>query len=155
MRAESSLFGRSSMSSQRLPEGFHTITPNLIVRDAREAIEFYKKAFGARENACLAMPDGKIVHCELVIGDSCFVLAEEMEGWPSHPLLAQIFVDDCDSLFNRAVEAGAEITSPPTDMFFGMREGRVADSFGGTWTICTIKESVSPEEMQRRINASA
>jgi PhnB protein len=143
------------MSSHTLPDGVHTITPNIVVKDAKKAVNFYKKAFGAREKTCLTMPDGKIVHCEMAIGDSCFILADEMEGWPAHPLLAQIFVDDCDALFNRAVDAGAKVLSPLSDMFFGIREGRVVDPFGGTWTICTIKENISAEEMQRRINAAA
>ena len=136
-----------------VPEGFHTVTPNLIVHGVEQAIEFYKQAFGAAENFRLTMPDGKITHCELMIGDSRLNIGEAMEGYPAHPLLAQLFVEDSDTVFQRAVNAGAEVVMPMTDMFFGSREGRVADPFGGTWTIATRTEIVTPEEMQRRLNA--
>jgi PhnB protein len=138
-----------------IPDGFHTITPNIIIAGVENAIEFYKKAFGAKENLRLTLPDGKIVHCELKIGDSRLNIGEAMEGWPAHPLLAQIHVEDADAVFEQAVNAGAKSVMPMSDMFFGSREGRVADPFGGTWTISTRTEIVSPEEMQRRLNISA
>ena len=131
------------MSVEPIPEGFHMITPNLIVRDAENAIAFYKKVFGAEERVRLKMPDGKVVHCELMIGDSILNLADEMEGWPPHPLLAQIYVKESDVVFQRALDAGATVVQPMTDMFFGTREGRVADPFGGTWTISTRSSSTS------------
>jgi len=140
------------MLAGHIPEGFHTLTPNAIVEDAAQAIDFYKRVFDAVEKVRLCMPDGKIVHCELQIGDSRLNLAESMEGWPLHPLLAQIFVPDSDATFQRALAAGAKETMPMTDMFFGAREGRVMDPFGNTWTISTKKEDVSPEEMQRRLD---
>jgi PhnB protein len=141
------------MKTTPVPEGFHTITPNTIVSDAAKAVAFYKEAFGAEEKMRLTMPDGKIVHCELQIGDSRLNLADAMEGWPLHPLLAQIYVVDSDAMFKRAIAAGAKELMPMTDMFFGSREGRLIDPFGNTWTISTRKENVSPEEMQRRIDA--
>jgi PhnB protein len=109
----------------------------------------------ARKKSCVyPMSDGKVTHCELKFGD--FVnLGESMEGWPEHNLLAQIFVADSDAVFAQAVQAGAKVLSPMTDMFFGSREGRVLDPFGSTWTISTHKENVSVEEMQRRLNALA
>src|ERR1700737_1032811 len=100
------------MTVPPIPEGFHTITPNIIVDGVDSAIEFYKKAFGAEEKVRLTMPDGKIAHCELIIGDSRLHLGEAMEGWPLHPLLAQLFVEDSDELFKRAVDAGAKVTMP-------------------------------------------
>ena len=118
-------------------------------------VSFYKLAFDAEEIMRLSMPDGKVVHCELKVGDSRLNLGESMEGWPEHTLLAQIFVADSDAVFAQAVKAVAEVLSPMTDMFFGSREGRVLDPFGSTWTISTHKENVSPEEMQRRLNALA
>jgi len=127
------------MSVQPIPEGFHTITPNIVVKNAEKAIDFFKRAFGADEILRLTMPDGTIVHCEVKFGDSRVNLGEPMEGWPEHTLLAQIFVEEL---------------MPMTDTFFGSREGRVVDPFGNTWTIATRKENVSPEEMQRRLNAS-
>jgi PhnB protein len=125
------------MAVHFIPEGFHTITPNTIVADAAQAIDFYRRVFDAIEKVRLTMPDGKIVHCELQIGDSRVNLAEAMEGWPLHGLLAQIYVPNSDSVFARAIE------------------GRVLDPFGNTWTISTLKEKVSPEEMQRRLDEYA
>jgi len=138
-----------------IPDGFHSITPNTIVADVARAIDFYKRAFGAEEKLRLTMPDGKIVHCELQIGDSRLNLAEAMEGWAVHPLLAQVYVPDSDAVFARAIEAGAKEVMPLTDMLFGAREGRVLDPFGNTWTISTLVEKVSPEEMQRRLDEYA
>jgi PhnB protein len=140
------------MSVRAIPEGFHTITPNMIVHGVETAVEWFKQVFDAREKARLTMPDGLITHCELLIGDSRLNLGASMEGWPPHPLLAQIFVEDSDAVFQRAVEQGATVTSPMTDMFFGFREGRVIDPFGNTWTISTRTEVVSTQEMQRRLN---
>jgi len=143
------------MAGHFVPEGFHTLTPNTIVADAALAIDFYKRVFGAQEKVRLTTPNGKVVHCELQIGDSRLNLAEAMEGWPLHGLLAQVYVPDSDSVFARAIEAGAKEVMPVTDMFFGAREGRVLDPFGNTWTISTSKEQVSPEEMQRRLDEYA
>jgi PhnB protein len=140
------------MSVSFVPEGFHTITPNIIVDDAKKAIAFLAAALGAEEIVKLTLPDGKIVHCELQIGDSRLNLGESMEGWPAHGLVAQLYVANSDELFARAVAAGAQVVMPMTDMFFGTREGRVSDPFGNIWTIATRKERVSYEEMQRRIN---
>lgn len=141
------------MSVSPIPEGFHTITPNIIVDDALQAIAFLCRAFGAEELVKLTLPDGKIVHCELQIGDSRLNLGEAMEGWPARGLVAQLYVPNSDELFARAVAAGATILMPMTDMFFGSREGRVADPFGNIWTIATRTERVSYEEMQRRLSA--
>ena len=139
------------MSAHWLPKGFHTITPNIIVEDAEEAVAFLKKALGATENYRLTTSDGTIAHCELKIGDSTLNLGTSMEGWPAHGLVAQIYVEDSDAIFQRAVQAGAKVIMPMTNMFFGSREGRIADPFGNVWTIATLKEEVAPEEMQRRM----
>ena len=141
------------MSAQWLPKEFHTITPNIVVDDTEQAVAFLKKALGATESYRLTMSDGKIAHCELKIGNSILNLGASMEGWPAHGLVAQIYVEDSDALFQRAVEAGAKVIMPMTDMFFGSREGRLADPFGNLWTIATLKEEVPPEEMQRRMKA--
>jgi len=141
------------MSIQAIPKGFHTITPNIIVDDAEKAVEFLKKALGATESYRLVMSNGKITHCELRIGDSVLNLGESMDGWPARGLVAQIYVEDSDELFKRAVDAGATVIMPMTDMFFGSREGRVSDPYGNVWTIATLKEEVSPEEMQQRMKA--
>ena len=142
------------MNEPWIPQGFHTVTPNIIVDDAEAAIAFLKRAFGASERYRLTLSSGKVTHCELKLGDSVVNLGESMEGWPAHGLVAQIYVEDADALFDRAVQAGASVVMPMTDMFFGSREGRVADPFGNTWTIATLTERVSPEEMQRRMAAA-
>jgi len=141
------------MSANGKPQGFGTVTPNAIVESVAKAVEFYTKVFGAEEVLRLKMPDGKVVHCELKIGDSRINLGESMEGWPEQPLLAQIFVPDSDATFALAIKEGAKELSPVKDMFFGTREGRVLDPFGNTWTIATHKKTVSPEEMQRLLTA--
>jgi PhnB protein len=142
------------MSKRSVPKGFHTITPNIIVDDAEKAVAFLKEAFGVTENYRLTLANGKITHCELKLGDSVLNIGESMEGWPAHGLVAQIYVEDSDALFKRAIDAGAKEMMPMTDQFFGVREGRVADPFGNVWTIATLKEEVTPQEMQRRMKES-
>jgi len=141
------------MSTRWIPKGFHTITPNIVADDAEQAVTFLKKAFGATETYRLTMSNGEITHCERKLGDSVLNIGESMDGWPAHGLVAQIYVEDSDELFKRAVDAGAKKIMSTTDMFFGTREGRVADPFGNVWTIATLKEEVAPEEMQRRMKA--
>ena len=139
------------MGKPWVPSGFHTITPNIVVNDAEEAVAFLKEAFGFVENYRLTTSSGKIAHCELKLGDSVVNLGESMDEFPACSLLAQIYVEDSDTLFRRAVDAGAKVIMPMTDMFFGSREGRVSDPFGNVWTIATLKEAVDPVEMQRRM----
>lgn len=141
------------MSAPAIPAGFHTITPNIIVDDAAGAVAFLKKALGASENYRLTLADGAITHCELRLGDSVLNVGNSMEGWPARGLVAQIFVQDADALFKRAIDAGASEIMPMTDMFFGTREGRVGDPFGNVWTIATLKEVIEPQEMQKRMKA--
>jgi PhnB protein len=137
-----------------LPRDFRTVTPNIIVDDAENAIAFLKSALGAIEQYRLTTSNGKVAHCELKLGDSIVNLGESMDGWPARGLVAQIYVENSDALFERAVAAGATVIMPMTDMFFGSREGRIADPFGSVWTIATLKERVSPAEMQRRMTAA-
>ena len=139
------------MTASWLPDGFHTITPSIIAEDAERAVDFLKRAFGATENYRLTLSDGRITHCELKIGDSIVNLGTAMDGWPAHGLVAQIFVETPDALFEQAVRAGATALMPMTDMFFGIREGRLSDSFGNVWIVATLKERLAPEEMQRRL----
>jgi PhnB protein len=142
------------MTAPWLPDGFHTITANIITEDAEQAIEFLKRAFGATENYRLTLSDGTVTHCELKIGTSIVNLGTAMEGWPAHGLIAQIFVADPDSLFEQAVGAGATILAPMTDMFFGIREGRLSDPFGNIWIIGARTERLTSQEMQRRLRAA-
>lgn len=143
-----------------IPQGFHTVTPHLILNDAAQAIEWYKKALGAEEKGRAAGPDGKIIHAELQIGSSRIMLNDEMGGGRSaksigaSPISFWVYVADCDALYNRAVQAGAQVGQGPMgqmmDQFWGDRSGTVTDPFGFQWTIATRKEDLSPEEMKRR-----
>jgi len=141
------------MNESWIPKGFGTVTPNIVVDSAEEAIAFLKRALGATEGYRLTTSAGKVAHCELHFGNSVVNVGESMEGFPAHSLMAQIYVEDSDALFQRAVAAGASVVMPMTDMFFGSREGRIADPFGNTWTIATLRDEVSPAEMQRRLTA--
>jgi uncharacterized glyoxalase superfamily protein PhnB len=146
------------MAVPAVPPGFHTVTPHLVVRGATEALAFYKKAFGADEIMRMPGPNGMIGHAEIRIGDSIVMLADEFPGAPlSSPAKLSgssasimLYVPDCDALFNRAVAAGAKVTMPLTDMFWGDRFGQVTDPFGHVWAIATHKEDVPPEEMAKR-----
>jgi PhnB protein len=144
----------ATMNESWIPKGFNTVTPNIIVDNADEAIAFFKRGLGATEQYRLTMSNGKVAHCELRFGDSVVNVGASMEGFPPRSLIAQIYVDNSDALFERAVAAGASAVMPMTDMFFGSREGRISDPFGNIWTIATLREEVSPDEMQRRITAA-
>jgi PhnB protein len=146
---------------QPVPEGFHSITPYLIVRDATRAIEFYRKAFGAVELLRLEGPEGTVAHAEIRINDSIVMLGEEMPGMGfkspqtlgGTPVSLMVYVENCDAFAARAVAAGIRIKRPIQDQFYGDRSGQFEDPFGHVWTVATHKEDVSPEEMRRRMAA--
>jgi len=140
------------------PEGYHTITPYLVVRRGTEAIEFYKKIFGAEERYLMQGPDGKsIAHAELAIGDSIFMLTEESEYMKclapesigGSAVSMYIYVKDVDSIFDKAVSEGASILSPVTDKFYGDRSGYLKDPFGHLWTIATRKENLTHDQVKK------
>ncbi len=145
-----------------IPEGYHTATPYLIIKGAADAIEFYKKAFGATELMRMSSPGGKIGHAEIKIGDSVIMLADEApemnarspQSFGGSPISILLYVEDVDAVFNRAVAAGAKVERPVTDQFYGDRIGGLTDPFGHAWYISTHKEDVSPEEMKKRAAAS-
>jgi PhnB protein len=143
-----------------IPPGYHTVTPYLVVNDAAKAIEFYKQAFGAAERGRMAGPQGKIAHAELQIGDSFVMLSDEMMGNKSpqtlggSPVSLFLYVENVDSSFKRAVEAGAKADMPPADMFWGDRFGKLSDPFGHSWSLATHIEEVSPQEMEKRGKAA-
>lgn len=145
-----------------IPEGYHTVTPYLIVRNAARAIEFYKKAFGATELMRMAEPSGRIGHAEIRIGDSPIMLADEVpemgfrspESFGGSPVSILLYVEEVDAVFNQAVAAGAKVQRPVADQFYGDRTGGVTDPFGHIWYIATHKEDVSPEEMRKRAAAA-
>jgi PhnB protein len=148
-------------SNQPIPPGFHTITPSLIVRNAADAIEFYKKALGAEERVRMVSPDGKIGHAELKIGDSIIFLAEENPGMNSKSPQTLggtasnlfLYVEDVDTAFQRAVDAGGQITMPVSDMFWGDRFGTFVDPSGHSWGLSTHKEDLNPQEIEEGAKA--
>lgn len=144
-----------------VPDGYHTVTPYLIVDGAAEAIEFYKKAFGAEELVRMPMPGGRVGHAELQVGDSRIMLADEFPEMDARgpkagggtPVSILLYVADCDAVFNRAVAAGAEVKRPMKDQFYGDRSGTLEDPFGHVWSISTHKEDLTPDEMERRMQS--
>jgi PhnB protein len=141
-----------------IPEGYHTVTPYLCVNDARRALDFYKKAFGAVELMRMDQPDGTVGHAEIQIGDSRIMLADEYPhmGFKSPqsiggtPVMIHLYVDNVDALYAQAVAAGAKSTRPVKDEFYGDRAGGLDDPFGHKWYIATHKEDVPAEEMKKR-----
>ena len=146
-------------ASKPIPKGYHTVTPALVVRGAAEAIEFYKKALGAEELVRMPSPDGKISHSELKIGDSMIFVSDEFPhmGVSRSPQTLggctstlHLYVEDVDTSFNRAIDAGGKVAMPVADMFWGDRFGSFTDPFGHHWGILTHKEDLSAEEMKER-----
>ena len=146
------------MAVKPTPEGYHTLTPYLVVKGAAPALDFYAKAFGATELYRLAAPAGKVGHAEMKIGDSHFMLADEFpemgavgpQAGSGHSVSFLVYVPDVDVAFARAIAAGAKEVRPVQDQFYGDRSGTLEDPFGHQWTLATHVEDVSPNEMQRR-----
>jgi PhnB protein len=143
----------------KVPEGFHTATPYLIIKDAASAMEFYKKAFGAVELERIADPDGKVRHGEIKIGDSPFMITDENADFPDwlspqsrggSTVHIYLYVEDCDAVFNQAIAAGAKELLPMKDQFYGDRSGGLTDPYGHVWYVATRIENVSEEEIMRR-----
>jgi PhnB protein len=142
-----------------IPVGYQNVTPYLIVKGAAAAIDFYKNAFGATEIMRMPMPDGRVGHAELRIGDSVLMLADEFpEAEAMSPSTLggttvglMIYVDDADIIFNKAISMGGKVKKPMADQFYGDRNGTLEDPWGHKWTIATHVEDVAPEEMERRL----
>ncbi len=138
-----------------IPEGMHSITPHLVCAGAAEAIEFYKKAFGAVEGGRMPGPDGKIMHAQIKIGDSPVMLADEYPDFGSRgpkalggtAVTLHLYVPDADSVYQKALDAGATVKMPIGDMFWGDRYGIVTDPFGHSWSIATHIKDMTPEQM--------
>jgi PhnB protein len=145
------------MSVKPVPDGYHTVTPHLTIRDAARAIEFYKAAFGAEQRGVMKGPDGKIMHAELKIGDSIIMLSDEFPemGAVSPQTLGgsstglHIYLDNVDSAFDKAVKAGAEVEMPVMDQFWGDRYGKLKDPFGHKWSLGTHIKDLSMDEMKK------
>jgi len=151
------------MAVKPIPEAYHTVTPYLIIEGAAAAIEFYKKAFGAKELFRFPAPEGKIGHAEIKIGDSPIMLADAYpdmgyngpKSLGGSPVSLMIYVENVDSVFNQAVQAGATVKEAVSDKFYGDRIGSLIDPFGHVWHVSTHKEDVSLEEMERRAKAAS
>ena len=145
-----------------IPEGYHSVTPMLVFKDARKAIEFYKKAFGAQERFVLPGPDGKgVMHAEVQIGSSIIMMGEENPQYPcksaetmgGSPVSFYIYLENVDEAFKIALAAGAELRMPVADMFWGDRMGTVQDPFGYTWSLASHTKDLTPEEIQEGAKA--
>ena len=144
-----------------IPEGYHTVTPYLAIRNAAQAIEFYKQAFNARETFRMAGPDGKIGHAELRIGDSIIMLSEENpQGGCVSPAALNgttvglfLYVEDVDAAFNQAVKAGATVVMPVAEMFWGDRAGSLKDPFGYAWMVATHTRDLTKDEIKKGADA--
>ena len=149
-------------AAKAVPAGFHTITPQLVLDNAAQAIEFYKKAFGAKEIMRLPVPGGALGHAEIRIGDSVVMLSDEFPTSATKPPAALggttgyvlLYVRDADRTFQQAVAAGARVTMPLADMFWGDRFGTLVDPFGHGWGVATHEEDVPPKEMAKRAQAA-
>jgi PhnB protein len=146
------------MPAKPIPDGYHTLTPYLAVHDAEQAIEFYKRAFGATERGTMPGPGGKIAHAEIEIGDSVVMLGDPFEGatiLPPQQLggtsgAVFMYVEDVDATVQQAVDAGATVSQPVEDMFWGDRFGKLTDPFGHEWHVATRVEDLSIEEIMER-----
>ncbi len=151
------------MKVQTIPDGFQSLSPYLALRGADKAIEFYRKAFGAKEVGRITMPDGTIGHCEMDLGNSKLMLAEENKQWGNlsplsiggSPVHLCLYVDDVDSVFAAAINYGAKVLGgmEVKDQYYGDRTGTLIDPFGYIWTVMTHIEDVSYSELQKRTNS--
>jgi PhnB protein len=146
-----------TQAAKPIPEGMHTVTPHLICAGAADAIEFYKRAFGATEISRLPGPGGKLMHAAVRIGDSTVMLVDEAPQWGAlgpkalkgSPVVIHLYVADVDAVAAQAVAAGATLTMPVADMFWGDRYGQIEDPFGHRWSIATHVRDVAPADMQK------
>ena len=139
------------MAVHPVPEGFHTVTPYLIVDNAPELIEFLAVAFGAEEVHRTTLPDGRVMHAQVQIGDSMVMMGESMEGFPATPASLYLYVPDVDAVYRTAIKAGGASIMEPADQFYGDRNAGVVGPAGNKWWIGTHIEDVAPAEMERRL----
>jgi len=143
------------MAVKAQPDGYHAVTPTLVVDGAAKVIDFATRTFGAQERMRMPTTDGKIAHAELEVGDSVIMVSDPMGDFPAAPGYLHVYVDDCDSVFKKALAAGGKSQMEPKDEFYGDRVGNVIDPCGNRWTISTHIEDVSEAEMEKRMAAMA
>jgi len=143
------------MPVKPIPEGYHSVTPYLVVKGVAALIDFLKQAFDAREIERMSRPDGTIQHAEVRIGDSVVMMGEATTPWEPMPTMLYLYVSDTDATYQRALKAGATSVQEPADQFYGDRTAAVKDRSGNFWYIATHVEDVSPEEMKKRAAAQA
>ncbi|MGE5804299.1 MAG: VOC family protein [Ignavibacteria bacterium] len=141
------------MAVKAIPEGYHTVTPYLIVKNAADFLIFLKKAFNAKEQGIHKNTDGTIMHAATQIGDSFIMLSEATEKYPAMPAMIYLYVKDTDEFYDKAIKAGAVSDMEPQDMFWGDRNAGVRDQFGNYWSIATHIKDISPEEMEAGMKA--
>ncbi len=137
-------------SVKPIPEGYHTLTPFMMVKNAGKLIEFIKTAFGAKEVSLHRLPDGTIMHAEFQVGDSRLMLAEATDKYPAMSTIIYMYTEDCDSVYQKAIQGGGSSLREPTNEFYGDRSCGIMDPSGNQWWIATHVEDVSPDEMKRR-----
>jgi len=137
-----------------VPEGYHTVSPYIVVPGIAKLIDFAKQAFGATELFSHKRPDGTVMHAEIKIGDSIIMMGEGQGGGKNFPAMLHLYMEDVDALYRRAIQAGAKSVREPTDQFYGDRSGGVEDAFGNQWWISTHIEDVTSEELERRATAA-
>ena len=135
---------------KHIPEGFHTITPYLLLKDVKNFLVFLRNAYDAEDISTSETPDGTIMHAQVKIGDSFMMMGEASGEWKPMPASIYLYVNDVDSVYNKAIKAGAQSLMEPRNEFYGDRMAGVGDSFGNMWWIATHIEDVSPEEMKKR-----
>lgn len=135
---------------QPVPEGYHTVTPYLVVPDAPAVLDFIEEAFGGQTRSRNTDADGQIIHAEIQVGDSMIMLGQSSEEWPPTRAMIHLYLPDVDGVYARALDAGARSLRQPEDMFYGDRSGGVEDPWGTQWWIATHVEDVSMQEMERR-----
>ncbi len=143
------------MAVKPVPDGYHSLTPYLVVTGTARLVDFMKQAFGATEVHLMKMPNGDVAHGDLVIGDSHVMLGEASGPWPSQPTSIYLYLPDCDAVYAQALAAGGSSVQEPKTQFYGDRHGAVKDPCGNTWWIATHVEDVPPEELRRRAEEAA
>ena len=142
------------MAVEPIPDGYHTITPYMLVENVAEYLDFLAKAFGAEETERVTLPDGSVMHAEAKIGDSRVMMGGARDEWPAMPMFLYLYVPDSDASYQRALQAGCTSLQEPKDEFYGDRTSGVKDPFGNVWWFGTHQEDVSSEEIARRMAAA-